>query len=302
MKFPTCNILPERKLKHMDEPTIISALTDLLNRKPETHKYDYGHVLVVGGSDGMIGAPMMAGLAALRTGAGLVTITSESANMMQGHVPELMTVSLPPGDTDYAVKTLNDYITDRNVSVVIAGPGLGTAAAPSLRQFVESLSLPTVLDAAGLIAFEDNLDDLTTNGKRNEGLILTPHSGEFKRLLDSTKLSEADHAKTLHRFAADHHVTVMLKGFQTLVANPGSADVYRNSTGNPGMATAGSGDVLTGVIAALCGQGLEPFIATCAAVYLHGLAGDLAAKDKTQPGLIASDIIDYLPAAFASLI
>jgi NAD(P)H-hydrate epimerase len=286
-------------LESMDQKTIRSTLAKLLERPVGSQKYDFGHVLVFGGSPGMIGASLLAGKAALRSGAGLVTLASEMAENLQGRIPEIMTHQLPLGDTDSMSHNMGKFITSRKVSTAVIGPGLGVASSPSIRQLVSTLDIPIVLDAGGLTAFTGNLRELASNGQRNPRLILTPHGGEFQKL--SAQTIDSDPSGKLQRFAAEHNVTIILKGHRTLVAGPGATQLYQNHTSNPGMATAGSGDVLAGVIAGLCAQGLEPFAATCTGVYLHGLAGDLAADELSQPALIASDIVDYLPKAFLSL-
>jgi ADP-dependent NAD(P)H-hydrate dehydratase / NAD(P)H-hydrate epimerase len=269
----------------MDQAAIITNLKALLDRPADSHKYDYGHVLVIGGSAGMTGAPLLAARAALRTGAGLVTIASEAADLLQGQVLELMTYRLP-ADNEQATQAVTHFLRERKVSVLVIGPGLGTAAAAFIRRVVAHTTLPAVLDAGALTAFKDHTDELAMAARQNTGLILTPHAGEYRKLSH----------EPINKFAADHDVTVALKGHRTQVVSP--QQTYENRTGNPGMATAGSGDVLSGVIAGLLAQGLEPFAAAAAGVYLHGLAGDLVAEVKTQPGMIAGDIIDFLPAAF----
>lgn len=279
------------------------TLRQLLKRSPETHKYDYGHVLVAGGSPGMVGAPLLTAEAALRAGAGLVTIASQAnvVDKLEKRVREVMTLRLP-GDLPAAADALAEFVDKRKVAVVVIGPGLTadfTSLAPAL---LLKLHTPIVIDGGAIGAFRDKLDQLSAAGRRGQTLILTPHAGEYHKLTGSHPPTDRVKLRqTVSQFASGHKITLVFKGHHTLVAHP-DGRVYENTTGNPGLATAGTGDVLTGVIAALLAQlpNDEP-AAVEAAVYLHGLAGDLAAKAKTQPALIASDVINKLPAALKTL-
>jgi NAD(P)H-hydrate epimerase len=182
--------------------------------------------------------------------------------------------------------------------VVACGPGLGPGAgvAEVVTALLMRSSKPIVLDADGLNVIARSPERL----RRPAPLILTPHPGEFARLLNTpTTAVQADRENRAIRFAADHGVILVLKGRQTLVTD--GRRLYRNPTGNPGMATGGTGDVLTGLLAALIGQGLEPFAAAQLAVYLHGLAGDLARDDLGEASLIATDLFHYLPRAFRAV-
>jgi NAD(P)H-hydrate epimerase len=162
---------------------------------------------------------------------------------------------------------------------------------------LSQIDKPTVIDADGLNALVGHLNILLSTRDSRLSTILTPHPGEMARLLNiSIKKVQDDRKNIAKRFARDYRVTVVLKGYHTVVTDA-KGNLYINRTGNPGMATAGSGDVLTGIIGAFMGQGLDAFSASKYAVYLHGLAGDLAAKEKTQMAMIASDIIDKIPAA-----
>lgn len=274
----------------------------LLSRRPDTHKYQYGHVLVIGGSPGMVGAPLLAGMAALRTGAGLATIAARGdvAGKLEKRVKEIMTLELPD-DAAGSVAKVEDFIAERKVSVVVVGPGM--AAGPDSRALVEklldSVKLPLVIDGGALSVLQHHLDRV--DSAVSKALILTPHTGEFQRLSDGELPSERSALKDMAAsFAQDHTVTLVLKGNPTYVAHS-DGPVYENATGNPGLATAGTGDVLAGVIAALIAQGIEPPKAAEAAVYLHGLAGDIAAAEKTEPGMVAGDVIDALPAALRKI-
>jgi hydroxyethylthiazole kinase-like uncharacterized protein yjeF len=270
----------------------------ILERPASSHKYDYGHVLILGGSPGMVGAPLLAGKAALRTGAGLVTIAAapDVTDKLEKRVEEIMTLSLPADASD-ASDVIRTFSEERKVSVLVVGPGLAgnpenTALVVGL---IKTLELPAVIDGGGLAALRNRLD--TLEAAASKAIILTPHTGEFQRLIDKP-LPEGRSA--LKPLAADfvriRHVTLVLKGQPTYVARP-DGSVYENTTGNPGLATAGTGDVLSGMIAGIIAQGIAPGQSAETAVYLHGLAGDIAAASKTQPGMIAGDVIDSIPEA-----
>jgi NAD(P)H-hydrate epimerase len=272
------------------------VFSKLLNRPADSHKYQYGHALVIGGSPGMVGAPLLAGLAALKTGAGLVTIAApvDVTDKLERRVKEIMTLALPADDPAAAIAA---FIEDRKVSVLVIGPGLSAAPATRslLKHLLDSLDLPMVIDGGALSALQGHTGELDQAASGQ--LVLTPHAGEFRRLLGHDLPPKRPELKPLAAaFAKKHGAVLALKGEPTYVAGP-DGQVYENPTGNPGLATAGTGDVLSGVIAGIVAQGIEIRPAAEAAVYLHGLAGDLAAKVKTQPGMIAGDVIDFLPAA-----
>lgn len=261
-------------------------------RTADANKGRFGHVLVVGGSVGKSGAPAMSALAALRTGAGLVTASVPEAiqPLVASIAPELMTA---PFEQDAA--TLLERIT-----VLAVGPGLGTAD-PAKRNFwklMEAASIPAVVDADGLNLFAAEPERLRelAHGRR---LILTPHPGEMARLARcSVDEVQADRLALARRFATENEVTLVLKGWRTLIAHP-DGQVAVNTTGNPGMAKAGSGDVLTGIIAAMVAQFPEQSEqAVEAAVCLHGLAGDIAARRLDEHTMLATDLIGALSEAF----
>jgi hydroxyethylthiazole kinase-like uncharacterized protein yjeF len=273
-------------------------LRRLFARPPAANKYDYGHVLVVGGAPGMVGAPFLSARAALRIGAGLATIAS-SANVidkLERQVEEIMTLRLPAGNRQ-AVQALQAFIGKRKVKALAIGPGLAASRTGLVKHLLATLAVPVVLDAGGLRAYDNDLADLRAAGRHNLRIVLLPHTGEFRRLIgrelpgSRTALKQllADTAKATG-------TTIILKGDRSLVVGD-KGRLYVNSSGNAGLATAGTGDVLTGMVAGLLAQAFDPYEAASCAVYLHGLAGDLAAADTTEPGLIASDLIDYLPAA-----
>src|SRR5687767_9549299 len=264
-----------------------SALRQLLERKPDTNKYDYGHVLIIGGAPGMIGAPLLGAEAALRSGAGLVSIasTGEVVDKLERRVKEVMTLRLAKSAWDWpktVASTLQEFIKERKVTTVAIGSGMGRSAAASnfIRSFLAKNQLPAVVDADALFALAGHLNVLDRAAKRNSKLALTPHPGEYARLSKDQPAS----------FSKKHGTSLVLKGPNTRVFHPDGTS-YQNTTGNAGLATAGSGDVLSGIIAAFLGQLPDFKVAIEAAVYIHGSAGDLAAQAKTQPGMIASDII-----------
>lgn len=272
----------------------------LFYRPPETHKYDYGHVLILGGSEAMVGAPILAARAALRTGAGLVTIasTGETVKLIDRDVEEIMTFSLPPwNEVEKSIAAIKAFIKSSHVSVLVIGPGLPAAADETIRTLLLEVKLPLVLDAEAFTALSQHLAVLRSATSENTGVILTPHSGEYARLVkDEPQYSLENGLPAIKKFAQDHKVTFVLKQHQTLVVNA-QGESYENATGNPGLATAGAGDVLAGIIGGMVAQKIKPYEAAKMGVYLHGRAGDIAAELATEPGMIASDIIDVLPKA-----
>jgi len=256
------------------------------------NKGKFGHVLIVGGSFGKAGAPSMSSLAALRSGAGLVTaaVPREILPTVAGVTPELM---LQPLEVD--LKTLTKGIT-----FVGIGPGLGQEGnTPEfVREFVRSVELPMVIDADGLNAFEGKTE-LLKQAAQGRTIVLTPHPGEMARLVGMTvKEVEADRIGLAQRFATEHGVTLVLKGWRTLVAHPdGSMAV--NTTGNPSMAKGGSGDILTGIVSAMLVQYKDNVAeAVEAAVFLHGLAGDFACLAQDEHTVLATDTVAHMWEAF----
>ena len=272
----------------------------LLHRRADSYKYDYGHVLVVGGSPGMVGAPLLVGRAALRVGAGLVSIASSTdvADKLERRVEEVMTLALSLNPVE-ATETIRNFIKDRRASVLVAGPGLNKQSEELVRNLVKSINLPMVIDGGGLAALIDHLEILKKSVSKN--IVLTPHLGEFGRFFNKALPTKREDLKPIaQKFAKDNQVMLVLKGQPTFVAHP-DGKLYVNNTGGPGLATAGTGDVLSGMIGGIIAQGIEPKQAVEAAVYLHGLAGDIAAKEKTEPGLIASDVIEAIPYALKTV-
>jgi ADP-dependent NAD(P)H-hydrate dehydratase / NAD(P)H-hydrate epimerase len=281
-----------------------------LLRKADAHKGSFGHALIVAGSVGKSGAAVLGGRAALRVGAGLVTVATP-ANVLPivaAGMPEMMTAPLLATDDGTASLRNLDYESFAQVvhdkSVVAMGPGLSTN--PETQQFIRAMlqkvSLPVVLDADGLNAFAGRADEFPT--RKPELLALTPHPGEMARLLDTTARDVQARRPELALEAAKRwQAFVILKGFHTILATP-DGRAYVNSTGNAGMATGGTGDVLTGMLAGLTAEfGTKNWERVLGlGVYLHGLAGDVAAERVGQAPLVASDVIDSLPEAYARLL
>ena len=277
----------------------------LPSRARESHKGDFGRVLLVAGSRGKPGAAALAAMGCLRAGAGLVTVaTGRNAQpMVQAHCPEVMVE--PLAETEKGTlsrKVMTSLLKmSEQADLLVIGPGLGqgTDVFQLIRKLVERVELPIVLDADGLNAFAGKAEGIEGSAKRPR--ILTPHPGEMARLLGRRK-SEIlrDRVGTARKVARRHGCYVVLKGYRTLTATP-AGEVYVNPTGNPGMATAGTGDVLAGMIGGLVAAAGEPLPGILAAVYLHGLAGDRAAAHRGQVGMIATDLLDHVPEATESL-
>lgn len=269
-------------------------------RHPDSHKGDFGRILVIAGSEGMIGAAALTCLSALRTGAGLVTlgIARSLHDLMEIKLTEVITRPLPETEARSLSIAAQGMIesTAKRADVLAIGPGLSTNSetAQLVRNLLVSLNMPAVVDADALNAIAQDISVLRA---ARAPLVLTPHGGEMARLLGvNVNEVKRDRLATACRAARQWGKVVVFKGARTIIADPSGA-AYINPTGNPGMATAGSGDVLTGAIAGLIAQGLAPFEAAIAGVYIHGLAGDLALEDKGEAGLLAGDILERLPLA-----
>lgn len=285
------------------DPELVNRLPALPPRPADSNKGTFGRVLVVAGSTGMAGAAVLCGSAALRGGAGLVrvAVSREILPQVAAGNPCYTTAPLPHDEHGrLAAAAEVELLALASANDVLAcGPGLGRS--PAVAALVEALvtrtPAPLVLDADGLNAFEGRADRLRG---RPGPLVLTPHPGEFARLLGCDPATvQARRQELAARFAAEHGLVLLLKGHRTVVTD--GRRLWLNPTGNPGMATAGSGDVLTGLIAALLGQRLEPFAAAQLGAYLHGKAGDLARDAVGEVSLIASDLLDHLPRAFLGL-
>jgi NAD(P)H-hydrate epimerase len=271
-------------------------------RAPDSNKGLYGHVLIAAGGRGKSGAPAMASLAALRAGAGLVTAAVPESILasVAAITPELMTLPLregPAGEIDPSNLQPDQLrrITER-ATVIAMGPGMGAEPEAFVLGILEKTKLPLVLDADALNILSKHLDKLD-GSKRT--VVLTPHPGEMGRLAGiSTKEVQTRREPLAREFATRHNVTVVLKGWRTLIAHP-DGRIAINTTGNPGMAKGGSGDILTGIIAALLAQHPDhPAEAVEAAVYIHGLAADFALREQDEHTLLATDTIDHLFRAF----
>ncbi len=272
------------------------AFKQLFSRPISSHKYDYGHILVIGGSAGMVGAPYLSALAALRAGAGLATVAS-SANVidkLEKRTLEIMTLRLSNEYKD-SIKEIQKYIKSRKVNTIVFGPGLLKANINILKHLITDYDIPLVIDGGALTLIND-VEEYIKSRKSPESIILTPHLGEFQRLFSIALPKETNELLAIAKsFTSQLGATLVLKGNPTYVLV--DEQIYKNTTGGPALSTAGSGDVLSGIIGGLTAQHLLPFKAASAAVYLHGLSGDIAASENTEPAVIARDIIENLPKA-----
>ncbi|MEX0828687.1 MAG: NAD(P)H-hydrate dehydratase [Nitrospirales bacterium] len=275
-------------------------------RRASSHKGTFGHAGIVAGSPGKAGAPALAALAALRTGTGLVTVATPQtvAPIVESKLLEIMTRALPETPDHLlgreAGPDLLMYCQDK--SALGIGPGLGMSPSTTelLLHLLPQLAVPCVMDADALNNLASHLDVFSC---MKHPPVLTPHPGEMARLLQGTssKIIHDDRIGIARTFATQHSVILVLKGANTVIANT-DGHIAICPTGNPGMATAGMGDVLTGIITGLLAQGLTPWDAARTGVYVHGLAGDLAATTMGEPGLIASDVIAALPHALTHIL
>lgn len=290
---------------HMQTIDREDVLPLLQSRPRAANKGTFGHVAIIGGSVGKTGAVIMAAMAALRVGAGLVTVACPRSllSIVAGAHPELMTMPLHEDEQGaisvLALEQVRGLMEGKGVAAL--GPGLSRdgEAAQFARAFFDRGEGPLVLDADGLNAFAGHVQDL--HGERR-ALVLTPHPGELARLTGATVAEiQSDRVAAARSLAQAQHAHVVLKGAQTVVAHP-DGEIWINPTGNPGMATGGTGDILTGMIAGLIAQ-FPNDLPRCVrgAVYLHGQAGDLAAAEFGEMSMIATDLITYLPEAILAL-
>lgn len=269
---------------------LVERLPPLPEREPETHKGTYGRNLLLVGSEGMAGAAILAARAAYRAGAGLATVAIDRVlfSTVSPVAPEAVFLDTAAWPSHLSLDALNGY------QAVLMGPGIGTSAAT--RELVwwilKHRQGPVVLDADALNIIASEPDQLPPP---REDRVWTPHPGEFARLAGRRPAGDEERLAAGERFVKSRGGVLVLKGHHTLVMD--AARYAVNATGNPGMATAGSGDVLSGMLTAFLGQGIEPFAAARAAVHLHGRAGDLAAEKVGQISLVAGDLIDWLPQA-----
>ncbi len=284
---------------------VARAAATIRRRSRVCHKGDNGHSLIIAGSTGKSGAAAMAANSAMRSGAGLVTLAvPESIHaILEMKSTEAMTV--PLGDngsgalSPAALPRIMDLLPGRDV--VAIGPGVGQSgeAWRVVREIAATVRVPLVMDADALNAVAGQRDVIRTSP--SPAVVMTPHPGEMSRLAGVTVAEvETDRLAAAERFAKDNGVYLVLKGARTVVAAP-DGRLAVNSSGNPGMASGGMGDVLTGVITALLAQGYEPFAACCLGVYCHGAAADMVARDKGEIGLIATDVQEMLPYVFKML-
>ena len=300
--------IPAELIDALDGPRIDlltrGAMRELVPpRAADAHKGDFGHVLVVAGSRGKTGAAHLAAIGALRSGAGLVTIATPAGcqPVVAAMAPEYMTVALRERDDGLDGADL-DRVLEMARDVVAIGPGLGQAPPTRefIRQLVDRATMPLVVDADGLNAFGG--DPAPLMGREGRDIIITPHPGEMARLVGmSTDEVQASRIEIARNFASAHHLFVVLKGHRTLIATP-DEKVFINPTGNPGMATGGTGDVLTGMIAAWLAQLLDAEAACKLAVYLHGLAGDLAEAHEGDAAMTSADLAAHLGPAMLELL
>jgi len=273
-------------------------------RPPAANKGNFGHVLVLGGSLGKAGAAAMAGMAVLRSGAGLCTVATakDVLQTVAEFYPELMTEPLEETEEG----TISGKVSTRRridalsqgKTVLAVGPGISRHqdTAKLVRSLMSKCGIPMVLDADGLNAFEGHAAELNGKGR---SLVITPHPGEMARLVGSTVAAvQRDRLNAARIFASEHGVVVVLKGHRTVIAEPDGV-VWVNTTGNPGMATGGTGDILTGMVAGFIAQNRDRIMeAVIAAVHLHGLAGDVACETLGEHSLVATDLLATLPEAF----
>lgn len=300
--------IPEAIIDRVDGPRVEVLTREEMRRlvtprSPDTHKGDYGRLLIVAGSQGKTGAAVLAARAALRSGAGLVTVAIPASlvPIVASQGTEFMVLGLPETPEGTLSEDAVDAILGFRADVLALGPGLGNTPAVFrlVRSIVERAGVPLVLDADALNAFEGQADGLV--GREDVEIIITPHPGEMARLIGSSVDDvQARRIEVARDFAVVHRVHVVLKGHRTVVASPDGL-VSLNLTGNAGMATGGAGDVLLGVVAGWFGQMLDAPAAARLAVYLHGLAGDLAEEEEGEVALVAGDIVSRLGEAVLEL-
>ncbi len=270
-------------------------------RPLDSHKGTFGHVLIVAGRYGMAGAAILCARAALRSGAGLVTVALPNSiyPIVAGAVPETVCLPLPQtaegGISAAAMELIEQHAARADAVVVGCGLGCDETVTELILSLRRCITCPLILDADGINAVTPHI---LVEETVSAPLILTPHPGEMARLLDASVREVQQHREEIaRRFADDYGVTLVLKGYHTLVTSP-SSPLMQNETGNPGMATGGSGDVLAGIIGSLAAQGMAPYFAAMCGVYLHGAAGDRAAARLSQHAMLPSDLLEELGALF----
>ena len=273
-------------------------------RKADSHKGSYGHILVIAGSASCTGSAYLASQAALVAGSGLVTLGVPASlhSILAKKLVEVMVKPLPETraqtiSLDAAGEIIN---FSKKADVVAIGPGLSQNSKTQrlVRDLIKKIARPFVADADALNALAGHCSILK---RLRHPIVLTPHPGEMSYIIGKdTAFIQKKRKEVARAFAREYNVVLVLKGHRTVVAEPGGK-IYINKTGNPGMATGGAGDVLTGVIASFMGQGLDPYEASCLGVYVHGLAGDLVSREKGQLSLIATDLLNKIPKALKAL-
>jgi len=283
------------------------TIRPLLHRRDrQAHKGDFGHCLIIAGSTGKSGAASLSANSAVRAGSGMVTLAAARSihNILEIKTTEAMTVPLPySGEghlTNNAFPVIEDLLLGKDA--VAIGPGLGRnpETYTLVQNLVETISLPLVIDADGLNALAEDITVLKR--KKSKQVILTPHPGEMSRLMGTSIPDvEAIRISVAQEFASNYGVFLVLKGARTIIASP-AGTVAINGSGNPGMATGGMGDVLTGIIVSLSGQGYAAWDACRLGAFLHGLAADMVAEEKGEIGINASDVLEKLPYAYNKLL
>jgi ADP-dependent NAD(P)H-hydrate dehydratase / NAD(P)H-hydrate epimerase len=289
-------------IEALDERVVRSMLSI---RPPDYHKGDAGRVFVIGGSPGLTGAPCLAGLAAMRMGAGLITVVVPDAVrfVVESKLMEVMSKGISDGGTGHFTKEAVPELLEAiaRADVVVIGPGLGMY--PGVQEFaaelIPRLTVPFLIDADGLNALVGQLEILR---RAQAPCILTPHPGEMSRLTrESIEAIEAQRVGSARHLAEEQNAVVILKGPRTVIATP-KGDIFINTTGNPYMATGGMGDALSGMVAALAAQGLSPTDAACAGAFLHGMSADLLLKRFPLSPIVATDVIANIPEALQNTV
>lgn len=280
----------------------------LKKRLPNMHKGDFGHVLIIAGQAGMTGAAALAAKSALRSGSGLVYVCTPKENfkVLQILVPEAIVVTWESvlEKLENKVEVPGAHFAEYDAIAIGPGMGVGNETKEMFEKVLDLYTGPLIVDADGLnlLAGDDALREKFFGYPGEK--VITPHQGEAARLLAGARLGAGERVDVATGLAIGYNAIAVLKGHETLVAKRGEdgIDILRNTTGDPGMATAGSGDVLTGMITSFSGQGMKLWAAAAAGVYLHGSAGDMAAEEKGEYGMIAGDIVQYVPYAIKEFV
>jgi NAD(P)H-hydrate epimerase len=292
LEGPRIELLAPEQVKDLVEP-----------RAPESHKGDFGRVTVVAGSRGKTGAAHLTAMAALRSGAGLVTVATPASCLpiVASMAPEYMTEPLAESDSGTIAPGAVERLLELRHDVIACGPGLGRerGVAEFVRALIDRSEAPLVLDADAVTVLADDPSRLA--GRDDRDVIITPHPGEMARLIGSSVDEvQANRIDVASEFATSHHLYVVLKGHRSIIATP-EGHVFINPTGNAGLATGGTGDVLTGMIAAWLAQLLNAEAACRLAVFLHGAAGDVAEAEEGQVAMTATDVLAHLAEALNQL-